>query len=77
MDLTQWRVWRCFIAEVQQPAVLYQKEQTIPVVSVVEAAQHGIHIQVVEDLGQVHQVFAVFSFSMLIILLDFIFQCIP
>ncbi|KAI4896798.1 hypothetical protein NFI96_026707 [Prochilodus magdalenae] len=42
--------------EVQQPAVLYQKEQTIPVVSVVEAAQHGIHIQVVEDLGQVHQV---------------------
>ncbi|XP_036446421.1 transcription factor E4F1 [Colossoma macropomum] len=42
--------------EVQQPPVLSQKEQPMPVVSVVEAAQHGIHIQVVEDLGQVHQV---------------------
>ncbi|XP_072550357.1 transcription factor E4F1 isoform X2 [Salminus brasiliensis] len=33
--------------EVQQPPVLPQKEQPLPMVSVVEAAQHGIHIQVV------------------------------
>uniref|UniRef100_A0A3B1JSH6 Transcription factor E4F1 n=1 Tax=Astyanax mexicanus TaxID=7994 RepID=A0A3B1JSH6_ASTMX len=42
--------------EVQQSAVHPQKEQPLPVVSMVEAAQHGIHIQVVEDLGQLHQV---------------------
>ncbi|XP_066498897.1 transcription factor E4F1 isoform X2 [Hoplias malabaricus] len=41
--------------EVQQPSVLPQKEQPMPVVSVVEAGQHGIHIQVVEDV-EVHQV---------------------
>ncbi|XP_026859121.2 transcription factor E4F1 [Electrophorus electricus] len=42
--------------EVQQPPVLPLKGQQLPVVSVVEAAQDSIHIQVMEDLGQVHQV---------------------
>uniref|UniRef100_A0AAR2JZZ7 Transcription factor E4F1 n=1 Tax=Pygocentrus nattereri TaxID=42514 RepID=A0AAR2JZZ7_PYGNA len=39
--------------EVQQTPVLSPKEQPIPIMSVVETAQPGIHIQVVEDLGQV------------------------
>ncbi|KAL7850615.1 hypothetical protein SRHO_G00199640 [Serrasalmus rhombeus] len=42
--------------EVQQTPVLSPKEQPMPIMSVVETAQRGIHIQVVEDLGQVHQV---------------------
>ncbi|XP_053095048.1 transcription factor E4F1 isoform X2 [Pangasianodon hypophthalmus] len=42
--------------EVQQPPVLPEKEQEMPMVSVVQTVQDAVHIQVVEDLGQVHQV---------------------
>ncbi|GAA6078974.1 transcription factor E4F1 isoform X1 [Tachysurus ichikawai] len=40
----------------QQPPVLAEKEQPLPVVSVVQTVQDAVHIQVVQDLGQVHQV---------------------
>ncbi|KAK3520483.1 hypothetical protein QTP70_024092 [Hemibagrus guttatus] len=40
----------------QQSPVLPEKEQQLPVVSVVQTVQDAVHIQVVEDLGQVHQV---------------------
>lgn len=36
--------------------MLPEKEQQVPVVSVVQTVQEDVHIQVVEDLGQVHQV---------------------
>ncbi|KAF7698109.1 transcription factor E4F1 [Silurus meridionalis] len=42
--------------EVEQPPVLPEKEQQLPVVSVVQTVQDAVHIQVVEDLGQIHQV---------------------
>ncbi|XP_053467669.1 transcription factor E4F1 isoform X2 [Ictalurus furcatus] len=42
--------------ELQQPPVLPEKKQQLPVVSVVQTVQDAVHIQVVEDLGQVHQV---------------------
>ncbi|KAF5901859.1 transcription factor E4F1, partial [Clarias magur] len=42
--------------EVQQPPVLPEKEQPLPVVSVVQTVQDAVHIQVVQDLGQVQQV---------------------
>lgn len=46
----------CRTAEVQQPPVLPEKEQQLPVVSVLQTVQDAVHIQVVEDLRQVHQV---------------------
>lgn len=50
----------CFVlfctTELQQPPVLPEKEQQLPVVSVVQTVQDAVHIQVVEDLEQVHQV---------------------
>ncbi|XP_060757611.1 transcription factor E4F1 isoform X2 [Neoarius graeffei] len=42
--------------EVQQPPVLPDKEQQLPVVSVVQTVQDAVHIQVVENLGEVNQV---------------------
>ncbi|KAI5097411.1 transcription factor E4F1, partial [Silurus meridionalis] len=46
----------CCTVEVEQPPVLPEKEQQLPVVSVVQTVQDAVHIQVVEDLGQIHQV---------------------
>ncbi|XP_062840858.1 transcription factor E4F1 [Trichomycterus rosablanca] len=44
------------IRTVPQPSAASQKEQQLPVVSVLETVQDAIHIQVVETLGEVHQV---------------------
>ncbi|TSO37038.1 Transcription factor E4F1 [Bagarius yarrelli] len=41
--------------EVQQPPILPEEEPQQPVVSVVQTVQDSVHIQVVEDLGQIHQ----------------------
>lgn len=46
----------CTVEVQQQPPVLAEKEQPLPVVSVVQTVQDAVHIQVVQDLGQVHQV---------------------
>lgn len=51
--MLHWCVVLCRTTEVQQ---LPEKEQQLPVVSVVQTVQDAVHIQVVEDLEQVHQV---------------------
>lgn len=46
----------CCIAEVPELSAASMKEQELPVVSVLETEEDTIQIQVVETLGQVHQV---------------------